>query len=194
MLYLERQISGFHIGGKTALGWYNIRHYLPQRETLHIYGWTAFKLPGWFVERFPAEYHRKRLFREKPEALLHVPPLENQAVAQKASEPERALLEMLSEVGVRQPLEEARKLMEGTHTLRADVLRKLLKSCTSIKTVRLCLQWGKELSLPWSEKLDPKDLPTGSNQAWVSRSADGLLVLKPLKFWEQADSLARLLD
>jgi len=28
-------------------------------------------------------------------------------------------------------------------------------------------------------KLDPSQLPTGSNRRWVSRSADGLLVLKP---------------
>jgi hypothetical protein len=45
--------------------------------------------------------------------------------------------------------------------------------------VRLCLQLGRELSLPWAIKLNPADLPTGSDQPWVSRYADGLLVLKP---------------
>jgi hypothetical protein len=95
------------------------------------------------------------------------------------SSPERALLELLSEVGVRQPLSEARELTESTHTLRAGVLTNLLKHCTSIKTVRLCLTLGKELSLPWATKLDPKQLPTGSNKPWVSRSREGTLVLKP---------------
>lgn len=179
LLFLERRMAGLHVGGKSALGWYNIRHYLPQQESLDLYGWTAAQLPAWFVERFPAEYHRKRLFKEKPDASQHVAPFENRAGAPKVSEPERALLEVLSEVGVRQPLQEARELMEGTYTLRADVLRELLKSCTSIKTVRLCLQLGKDLSLPWAAKLDSKKLPTGSNRAWVSRSANGLLVLKP---------------
>lgn len=179
LLFLEQRIEGLHVGGKSALGWYNIRHYLPQQESLHLYGWAAAQLPAWFVERFPAEYHRKRLFEEKPDALQHVTPFENRAGAPKVSEPERALLEMLSEVGVRQPLQEARELMEGTYTLRSDVLRELLKSCSSIKTVRLCLQLGKELSLPWAAKLDAKKLPTGSKHAWVSRSKDGLLVLKP---------------
>jgi hypothetical protein len=28
-------------------------------------------------------------------------------------------------------------------------------------------------------KLDPDTLPTGSDRPWVSRSAEGLLVLKP---------------
>jgi beta-phosphoglucomutase-like phosphatase (HAD superfamily) len=95
------------------------------------------------------------------------------------SAPERALLELLSEVGVHQPLQEARELMESTHSRRADVLRELLKRCSSVKTVRLCLQLGRELSLPWIKKLDSKKLPTGSDRAWVSRSADSLLVLRP---------------
>jgi hypothetical protein len=85
----------------------------------------------------------------------------------------------LSEVGVRQPLQEARELVESTYSLRADVLRDLLQHCANVKTVRLCLQLGRELALPWAAKLDPADLPTGSDQPWVSRSADGLLVLKP---------------
>jgi len=93
--------------------------------------------------------------------------------------PERALLEVLSDVGVRQPLQEARELTESSYTLRADVLRELLQHCTSVKTVRLCLQLGRELSLPWASKLDPAQLPTGSDRRWVSRSDGGLLVLKP---------------
>ncbi len=86
---------------------------------------------------------------------------------------------MLSEVGVRQPLQEARELAESAYSLRADVLRDLLQRCTSVKTVRLCLLFGRELALPWGTKLDAAQLPTGSDRAWVSRSADGLLVLKP---------------
>ncbi len=94
------------------------------------------------------------------------------------SAPERALLELLSEVGVRQPLQETREIMEATHTFRSKVLGKLLKQCTSVKTVRLCLKLARELALPWGPKLDEKSLPTGSKSTWVSRSKDGLLVLK----------------
>ena len=178
LVLLERTFEGLHVGGKSALDWYGVRHYLTQQTTLHLYGWTAGRLPSWFTERFPAEYHRKRLFDEKPGALLHVGPFEKRNGAPQVSAPERALLEVLSEVGVRQPLQEARELAESTYSLRADVLRELLKRCTNVKTVRLCLQLGKELSLPWAAKLDPAQLPTGSDRPWVSRSADGLLVLK----------------
>lgn len=178
LLLLQRRFEGLHVGGKSALDWYGVRHYVSQRPVLHLYGWSAAKIPNWFTERFPAAYHRKRLFKEQPNALLHVGPFEKRPGAPLVSAPERALLEVLSEVGVRQPLKEARELAESSYSMRADVLRDLLKRCTSIKTVRLCLQLGRESSLPWSAKLDPTKLPTGSNRPWVSRSAEGLLVLK----------------
>lgn len=180
LLALERKIEGLHVGGKTALDWYGVRQYVSQQQqAVHLYGWKATRLPDWFTKHFPAEYHRKRLFREKPSVLLHVAPLEGRSGAPRVSEPERAVLELLSEVGVREPLQEARELMESTHGLRADVLTELLKVCTSVKTVRLCLRMGADLSLPWNAKLNPAKLPTGSNRPWVGRSGDQLLVLKP---------------
>lgn len=179
LVLLQRRIEGLHVGGKSALDWYGVRQYLSQQTLLHLYGWDAGRLPDWFTERFPAEYHRKRLFDEQPGAQLHVAPFEQRSGAPMVSSPERALLEVLSDVGVRQPLQEARELAESSYSLRADVLRELLKRCTSVKTVRLCLHFGRELSLPWATKLTPADLPTGSDRAWVSRSAEGLLVLKP---------------
>lgn len=91
-----------------GLDLYGVRQYLSQHATLHLYGWTAQRLPDWFTTRFRAEYHRKCLFREQPGALLHVSPLENRSGAPEASAPERAFLEMISEIGVRQPLQEAR--------------------------------------------------------------------------------------
>jgi hypothetical protein len=179
LVLLQGRLAGLHVGGKSALDWHGVRHYLTQQPLLHLCGWESGRLPSWFTERFPAEYHRKRLFDEELSALLHVGPFEQHSGAPMVSSPERALLEVLSDVGVRQPLQEARELAESSYSLRADVLRQLLQCCTSIKTVRLCLQFGTELALPWAAKLNPADLPTGSNRAWVSRSSEGLLVLKP---------------
>ena len=179
LVLLQRTFDGLHVGGKSALDWHGVRQYVSQNPVLHLYGWDAAHLPSWFTQRFPAEYHRKRLFDERPDALLHVGTFEKRSGAPQVSAPERALLELLSDVGVRQPLQEARELTEGTYNLRADVLHELLKHCTSVKTVRLCLHLGRELSLPWAAKLDPATLPTGSKRPWVSKSADGLLVLKP---------------
>jgi hypothetical protein len=81
--------------------------------------------------------------------LLHVVSFESLSNALRVSAPKRALLELLSEVGVRQPLQEAREPMESSYGLRADVLCELLKRSTNVKTVRLCLQLGREIWLPW---------------------------------------------
>lgn len=62
---------------------------------------------------------------------------------------------------------------------RGAVLQGLFTRCTSVKTVRLCLQLRRELSLPWMAKVLPADLPTGSDRPWVSRGSHGVLVLKP---------------
>ena len=176
--FLERRIPGLHVGAKTALDWYGIRQYVPQRPVTHLYGWRAAKLPEWFTKAFPSDYHQKRLFKEEPNTPLYAGSFEKQADAPRVSQPERALLEILSDVGVRQSLQEARELTQSTHTLRSNALQELLRACTSVKTVRLCLQLGKEFALPWVTKLDPAELPLGSARPWVSRSSEGLLVIK----------------
>ncbi len=179
MVVLQHQIAGLHVGGKTALEWYGIRQYVSQQPVLYLYGWVAARLPEWFTQHFPGEYHRQRLFDDQPKQMLGVARFENRDNAPLVSIPERALLELLADVGVRQPLQEAKEIMEGAHNMRADVLVKLLKRCTSVKTVRLCLMLARDLSLPWAGKLDRATLPRGSARPWISKSRDGLLVLKP---------------
>lgn len=179
LLILQRTYADLYVGGKTALDWYGYRQYVAQRPILHLYSWSTIpRLPRWFTERFPAAYHRKRLFQETSKHLLFVGPFEDRKNEPNVSEPERAVLEVLSEVGVRQSLQEARELLESAYTLRAQVLQELLRQCTSVKTVRLCLQLGKELSLPWAEQLDASTLPKGSSKAWVSHRPTGMLVLR----------------
>jgi hypothetical protein len=175
---LERRLKGLHVGGKSALDWQGVRHNVAQQPRLQLYGWASRPLPAWFTSRFPSAYHRRRLFNEKPDALLRVSRFQRNPNSPLVSDPERAVLELLSDVGVRQPLQEARDLLEGTPSLRAAVLQELLSRCKQVKAVRLCLTLGRELNLPWAAKLDPKRLPTGSHQRWVGRSKEGLLVLK----------------
>ena len=176
---LETEVAGLHVGGKTALDWSGIRQYVTQKPTLHLYGWDTWRVPAWFDERFPARYHRKRLFRETPDAMIGVSRLNGESSGPLLSEPERALLELLSEVGVRQPLAEAKELTESTYTLRREQMLELLRRCTSVKTVRLCLMLGRDHGLSWAEGMESAGLPTGSKSRWVARSKDGLLVLKP---------------
>ena len=69
---MQRKIPGVHVGGKTALEWHNIRQYLLPKPVVMLYGPNSGSLPDWFLQRFTAQYHRKRLFDEAPAGLLHV--------------------------------------------------------------------------------------------------------------------------
>ena len=178
LLLLQQKIPGLHVGGLSALDWFGIRQYVAQQPQLQLYGLAPARLPDWFGSRFPAEYHQKRLFNESLGAMLQIAPLEQQMRAPMVSAPERAVLEMLGEVGGRQSLQEARELVESTYSLRGAVMQTLLQQCTSVRTVRLCLTLGRELNLPWLAKLDVASLPIGSTQPWVARMRDELLVIK----------------
>lgn len=82
--------------------------------------------------------------------------------------PERAVLELLYEVGTHQGLEEARNLFDGLRNLRKDVLGELLQSCTSIKAVRLFLAWARETGVVDVEALQRQyTLPVGSDRRWT---------------------------
>ena len=175
---LQEKMPGLHVGGKTALAWHGMQHFVDARPRLTLFGWENRALPGWFTEHFPSTFRRKRLFKEAPAKLLHVTTVPERAGAALVSTPERAFLELLSEVGVRQSLEDVRLLARGLDTLRSDVLVELLKKCKNVKTVRLCLMLGEEFSHPWWPKLNPKALPRGSATAWVRRSRTGTLILK----------------
>lgn len=175
---LLRSCEGLHVGGVTALHWHGIRHQVSQRDELRLYGWTSGPLPGWIAAHFPNRYHRLRLFDESPGRPLRVAPFSAEGGV-PTSEPERAMLEMLSEVGLRQTLAGARDLAESAISFRHEVMTQLLERCTSVKTVRLCLMLGNELQLPWHSKLPRERLRTGSDTRWVSRGKGGTLVLPP---------------
>lgn len=148
--FLSRSISGFHVGGKTALAWRGVRHNLPNREPLSLWGSSKAVLPKWFVERFPARYTAPRLFSQKLSKEYGMQPLPENPDGVLVSGPERALLEMLSEVGFYQGVEEARNVMEGARSLRPEELTMLLKYCRRVKVRALCVQWAEELGLPWA--------------------------------------------
>jgi len=177
--FLSRQVPGFHVGGKTALAWRGVRHNLPARESLSLWGKGKASLPEWFQKLFPSRYTTRNPFSPKLPKHFGLQPLPETPAGVFVSVPERALLEMLSEVGVHQGIEEARNIMEGARSLRPEVLTTLLKNCRRVKVVRLCVSWAEELDLPWAastKKAAKKRLGPGR---WMHRFEDGTyLVLK----------------
>lgn len=178
LAYLADKLPGFHVGGKTALAWRGIRHNLPAREVLTLWGSPKSRLPEWFSERFASRYSAKELFESGNVAELR--PLPESPEGVFVSSPERALLEMLSEVGVNQEVEEARNIMEGAGSLRSKVVAQFLQACRQEKAARLCVGWSEELDLPWASAAREAVGDRFGESRWVTRLKDGsTLILKP---------------
>src|SRR5690606_8483813 len=182
LLFLQRHVTGLHVGGKSALALHGVRHNLG-RDTLVLWGDTRYALPPWFTSRFPARYVYANLFNwpatDLPAQTLGTPPgLPDHLCVAVA---ERAVLEMLYDAGTRQGLEEARNLFDGLRSPRKELLGQLLTCCTSVKTVRLFLTWARETQVVDVDDLLARyPIHTGSNKRWMSRLADGsLLSLNP---------------
>ena len=178
--FLARRVPGFHVGGRTALAWRGIRHNAPAREPLSLWGDKKANLPEWFQKLFPARYTARNPFSSRLPKNFGLQPLPEAPGSVAVSVPERALLEMLSEVGVHQGIEEARNIMEGARSLRPDVLATLLKNCERVKVVRLCVRWAEELNLAWAAEARNSAGKRLGRSRWTARLKDGsVLVLKP---------------
>lgn len=177
--FLAEQMAGLHVGGKTALAWRGVRHNVGPRERLVLWGDEAGRLPPWFTERFPARYVSRNLFTDTLPQDFGLQPLPEEPDGPLVSVPERALLELLAEVGTEQGLEETRNLVEGVRAVRLDALGVLLLHCLRVKVVRLCLNLADELNLPWAAEARSLAGPRGRGR-WVGRMPDGTtLILKP---------------
>ncbi len=176
---LARRIPGLHIGGKTALAWRGLSHNVAFRETLCLWGPRNVRLPPWFAERFACRYTSRGLFDATLESGFALSSLPESPGGVAVSEPERGLLELLSEVGLRQEIEEARSIMEMTSSLRPEIMIEILRGCRQTKTLRLCIQWSKELGLPWAEQARDAVSNRLGNSRWVKQLPDGqTLILK----------------
>ena len=165
--------DGLHVGGKTALAWQGYRHNIATRERIVLWGKDRACLPAWFTAEFPARYVSKQLFSSALPAGFGLQPLPEQPNGPLVSVPERALLELLSEIGQAEGIEEARNICETLTSLRRDVLSTLLQNCESIKVSRLCVKWAKELGLSWAEAAREAARNNLGLGRWSGRLRDG---------------------
>lgn len=180
LCFLESRIPGLHVAAKTALAWNGFRHHVASRETTILWGERRATLPDWFTDRFPSRYSSSRIFDDTLEPDFGITEFTGAGASPRISGPERAVLEMLSEVGVHQELEEARSILEGVRQLRMRYLEPLLQNCRQVKAVRLCVAWSRELELPWAEKAREAAASKMGTGRWVGRLKNGgTLILKP---------------
>lgn len=170
---LAALIPGLHVAGKTALAWRGVRHNLAVRELLILWGGKPATLPAWFTAVFPADYQATHLFDEGLGANVGIAPMPGGRADVPVSTPERALLELLSDVGKGQELEEARNLLESARSLRPPVLDELLSHLKRIKVARLAHALAEELELSWADLARLHSDRLGGGRRWVSTTKSG---------------------
>ena len=173
LAFLSERVPGFYVGGKTALAWRGVRQDVTFREVLTLWGDQPKQLPTWFTERFASHYQGTQLFNTKLRKEFGLQPLPNGRPDVLVSVPERALLELLSDVGKTQSLDEARQLVETLRTLREKTLDKLLTHTTRIKVVRLAELLATDLNLPWAPLAKRHSQRVGGGKRWVAVSKSG---------------------
>jgi hypothetical protein len=173
LAWLGTQVPGLHVAGKTALGWRGVRHNLSFKERLVLWGDVPTTLPDWFTEVFPAAYQATHLFDDTLPAAVGLAPLPGGRADLLVSAPERAVLELLSDVGKSQGLEEARHLVEGARSLRMDIMDTLLGHLKRIKVARLAHAFADDLGLSWGELARRHSERLGGGRRWVSATKTG---------------------
>ena len=148
---LSKDLSKIHVGGKTALAWHGFRHNIPARERIVLWGSERGRLPDWFTKQFLSRYVSKKIFDSSLPADFGLHPIPERPDGPLVSTPERALLELLGEIGQAEEIEESRNIFEMLFSLRAVELSTLLQHCTSVKVTRLCVKWAADLALPWAD-------------------------------------------
>ena len=119
-------------------------------------------------ENLPASYQATQLFDDTLPRDFGLQPLPAGDPRVLVSVPERAMLELLSDVGKAQSLTEARELIESLSGLREKVLDKLLKHTTRIKVVRMAATLASGMKLPWATLATKHSERIGGGARWVA--------------------------
>lgn len=173
LAFLTAQTPGLHVGSKTALAWRGVRQNIAFREHLNLWGDAPRRLPDWFTQRFPVGYQATQLFDNAMSKAFGLQPLPGGDPRVLVSVPERALLELFSDVGKQQSLAEARDLVESMPSLRTKVLDDLLLHTNRIKVVRMAATMATSMNLPWATVAEKHSERIGGGARWVAVGRTG---------------------
>ena len=173
LVFLSHHVPGLHVAAKTALAWRGVRHNLAYRETVVLWGDQPARLPAWLAPVVSIRYRVAHIFAADLPAGLGLAPLPSGHPELLVSTPERALLELLSEAGSFESVEDVRQLVGSTRNLRQPVLDQLFSHLTRIKVARLAAKLARELALPWLELAEHHSRRLGGGRRWVSVGRTG---------------------
>lgn len=165
---LQTQLKrSIHAGGKTALQLQGYAHFLPLGKgvIVSLFGSPGAQLPPWFKNYqwdVKVRYTAANLFTDARDLCITKKKLGEYSI--DISSPERAMMEMLYYVPVKESFEEGRILMEGLTTLRPGLVQKLLVQCRSIKVKRLFLFMMEASNHSWAERIERTKVNLGTGK------------------------------
>lgn len=170
---LAKQTPGLHVSGRTALAWRGVRHNIPTKERIALWSDAPTKLPSWLTEHFPCRLQTTHIFDASMPASLGLAPLPTGRADLPVSTPERAILELLSDAGKFQSLEETRHLVECARNLRLSLFEELLSHLSRIKVARLATDLAESLELPWKDVAKQHSARLGGAARWIAVTRTG---------------------
>lgn len=161
-----------HLGGVSALDSQGMAHHLPLGDNATIHVWGPDNPPGWINNldlNVQWTFHRRRIFATDPDNGWIDIPTRVRDWTIRASAPERALLEILSEVDETvSSFTYAAELFEGLTTARPTVVTALLEACTHAKAKRLFLFLADYYHYPWLKIIDTDSIYLGKGKRTVT--------------------------
>lgn len=163
-----------HLGGLSALNKQGLAHHLPlgSESTIHI--WGTDKPPGWINTldlNIHWAFHNRSLFTTDPAKGWVNLPTRIRDWTLLASAPERALLELLSEVDETvSSFTFAAEIFEGLTSARPSIVSSLLQSCKQAKAKRLFLFLADYYQYPWAKRVDTSSIDLGKGKRMITRS------------------------
>lgn len=161
-----------HLGGVSSLSRQGLAHYLPLGGESVVHLWGQDRPPGWVNQAaldVHWSFHRRQLFRSNHEEGLMSLPTKVRDWTLQSSTPERAIMEVLSEVDETvSSFTFAAELFEGLTTLHPAMVNTLLQNCINNKTKRLFLFLANHYDYPWMKRVDVDDVNLGQGKRMVT--------------------------
>ncbi|MFN2360978.1 MAG: type IV toxin-antitoxin system AbiEi family antitoxin domain-containing protein [Marinobacter sp.] len=160
-----------HVGGLTALDLAGLTHFLSTNSEVGVHLFSESPLPGWIKRiQVVARFEHHSTLRLWPESVMTNPNFLREYSWQeglpsiKYSCPEKALLEVLTEVPSAVSFEHADALMQGLSSLSPRKIDALLRACRNIKVKRLFLWLAERNRHVWFKRLEPDAYDLGSGK------------------------------
>lgn len=161
-----------HVGGLSALNRQGLAHFLPLGGEQQIHVMSVRKPPAWVTSlalKPELNFDTRQLF---PDEARDMGLVELSTGIRDwmlpMSGPERAVMELLNDVGPRgHSFDHAAHLFEGLTVLRPGLVNDLLVACRSIKVRRIFLFLADHFSYPWAKRLETSALDLGRGNRQV---------------------------